>query len=37
MRREGLKSSPYGLNVLGYTRVTMVETKSNDSLIWSKT
>jgi len=35
-RRSGLKSSLHGLNALGYTRVTMVETKSYDSLIWSK-
>jgi len=28
---EGLKSSHYGLYVLGYTRVTKVETKSHNN------
>jgi len=31
-----LKSSPYGLNILGYTRVTIVKTESYKRLIVSK-
>jgi len=31
-----LKSSPYGLNILGYTRVTIVKTESYECLIASK-
>jgi len=31
-----LKSSPYGLNILGYTRVTMAKTESYERLIVSE-
>lgn len=32
-----LKSSHYGLNMLGYTRVTLIETKGNLKVIFCKT
>ena len=33
---RGLKSSPYGLIALGYTRVTMIKTMGCNGLILSK-
>ena len=32
----GLKSSPYGLNMLGYTRITIENTKSDECVNKSK-
>jgi hypothetical protein len=36
LRKVGLMSSLYGLNVMGYTRATMVITKRSDIVSWSK-
>ena len=35
-RKVGMTSSPHGLYIQGYTRATMVTTKSGDTARWSE-